>query len=255
MNRPHLFTRLLLIIASIACAFSLTAGPGLRVYAQQASAQELYGAAERHHEAGEYQEALAIIEGLLKSTPDYAPALLLKSRALVGLIIKIPPPLPAEMNSADARRERKLRQAKLMKDAADSLERFLQLKPDAEGAEGLRARLSALRFYAEPAVKPESEWPFFSSSEVTEKAHILRKPPPLFPEEARSLRLGGGTVKVLLILAADGTVKHILALKSPGRPFTESAIEAASKIKFEPAVKDGHTVSTAVIVEYHFQTF
>jgi TonB family protein len=254
MNRPRLLTKSILLVASIACAFSFAAHTGMRAYAQQSTRQELYDSAERRHEAGEYRQALAIIEELLKSDADYAPALLLKSRALVGLFMRAPALPPGEMTLPDARRERKIVKAKLLKESADSLERFLQLKPDAAGAEELRERLSALRFYSEPAVKPEAEWTFFSSGEVTEKAHILRRPQPFFPEEARSARLGG-TVKLLLVLAADGTVKHILALQSPGRPLTEAAVEAASRIRFEPAVKDGHPVSTAVSVEYNFNTY
>jgi TonB family protein len=64
-----------------------------------------------------------------------------------------------------------------------------------------------------------------------------------------------GTVKLLLVLSADGTVKHILVLQPSHQPLTESAIEAARKIRFEPAIKDGHPVSSVLMMEYGFNTY
>jgi TonB family protein len=256
MNRPRLFIKQFLLTALIFCALPLVASAAhsREAYAPQSNSQELYDKAKRHHGAGEYQKALDVIEDLLKADPGYAPALLLKSRALVGLFIKTPPLGPGQADLPEARREGRIRQAKLLKAAADSLEKFLQLKPDVEDADDLRERLESLRVYAEPAVVPDAERTFFSSAEVTEKARILRRPEPLYPEEARAVRLGG-TVKLLLVLAADGKVKHILPLQSPDSVLTDSAIEAARKIRFEPAIKDGHPVSTAVWVEYGFHTY
>ncbi|HEX8920210.1 MAG TPA: energy transducer TonB [Pyrinomonadaceae bacterium] len=254
MNRPRLFIKTLLLTALVACLFSVSFGAGNQAYAQQSETQALYDTAKRHYEAGAYRNALDTIEELLKSDSDYAPAFLLKSKALVGLFVKTPPPPFNEINSPDARRERKIRQATLLKEAADSLERFLQLKPDVEGAEGLRERLGSLRVYAEPATKAEEEWTVISPADATEKAHITRRPEPRYTEEARADRLSG-TVKLLIVLAADAMVKHILVLRSSHPLLSESAIEAARKIRFEPAIKDGRPVSTSASVEYNFLTY
>jgi protein TonB len=254
MNRPHLLIKPLLLAVLVVCVIPGFSGAGYKAATQQPNSQELYGTAKRYFEAGAYRKALDAIESVLTMNADYAPALRLKARALIGLFVETPPLQPDEMNSPDTRRERKMRQAKLLKEAAESLERFLQLKPETEGAEGLREQLDSLRVYAEPAIKPESEWTIFSPAEVTEKAHILRRPEPRYPEEARAARLSG-SVKLLLVFAADGTVKHLLVLQSSGRVLTEAAIEAARKIRFEPAIKDGHPVSTVSSVEYNFQTY
>jgi TonB family protein len=255
MNRPpHPLTKPFLLAVLAVCALSVFSGVGSKADAQQPNSQELYGTAKRYFEAGAYRKALDAIEDVLKMDADYAPALRLKARTLIGLFVETPPLQPDEMNSPEIRRERKMRQAKLLKEAAESLERFLQLKPETEGAEGLREQLDTLRVYAEPAIKPESEWTIFSQGEVTERAHILSKPPPRYPEEARAARLNG-SVKLLLVLAADGTVKHPFVLQSSGRVLTEAAFEAARKIRFEPAIKDGHPVSTVSSVEYNFQTY
>jgi TonB family protein len=254
MNKHHLFIKLFLLTALIVCAFPVSQVAGSKAYAQQSNAQELYDTAKRDYEAGEYRKALDVIEDLLKTDSGYAPAFSLKYKSLIGLFIKTPPLLPGEVDSPDARRERKIRQAKLLKEAADSLERFLQLKPDATGADELRDQLNSLRVYAEPATRPESEWTIFSQGEVTEKAHLLRKPPPRYPEEARAARVRG-TVKLLVVLAADGTTKHILILESPNHWLTEASAEAARKINFEPAIKDGHPVAVALWIEYGFETY
>lgn len=254
MNRPRLFIKPLLLTALFVCLFPVAFGAGHQSGARPSGSQALYDTAKSHYEAGAYRKALDTIEELLKADPDYTPAFLLKSRAFIGLSMNVPPLTPDEMKSPDIRRERRMRQAKLLKEAADSLERFLQLKPETERAAWLREQLEALRVYAEPATKPEAEWTVFSPSEVTEKAHIIRRAEPRFPEEARSARLSG-TVKLLLVLAADGTVKHILVLQPSHQSLTESAIEAARKITFEPAIKDGHPVSSVLMMEYGFNTY
>ena len=264
MNRPRLFvTKSLLLTLLIACASIFSFGARGKVYAQrgkvyeqqqQPSSQKLYETAKRQFESGSHGQALETLEGLLKGEPDYAPALLLKAKTLIGLFVDAPPLLPHEQKSPEALRERKLRQARLMKAAAESLERFLQLKPDVERAASLQRQLDSLRVYAEPASKPESEWTFLLPAEATEKARFIRRPEPRYPEEARSSRLRG-KAKLLMVLAADSTVKHILVLQSSHPLFTESALEAARGIVFEPAIKDGLPVSTAVAVEYTFHTY
>lgn len=257
MKRPRLFTKPFRLAALFVCAFSFSFGASGEVYAQQQqqpSSQKLYERAKQQYESNSYAQALETIEGLLKDEADYAPALLLKTKTLIGLFVEAPPPPPHAPNFAEAHRERRIRLAKLLNEAAESLERFLQLKPDVEQAESLHQQLSTLRVYAEPATKPESEWTIFSPTEVTEKAQILRRPEPLYPREARSSQ-ANGRVKLLLVLGADSTVKHILALRSSHPLFTEASVQAARRIVFEPAIKDGRPVSTAVSIEYNFQTY
>ncbi|HEX8845815.1 MAG TPA: energy transducer TonB [Pyrinomonadaceae bacterium] len=255
MQRPRRFIKLFLAVGLIVCAIGVSSGAGPRSGAQQSGQQDqLYKAAERHYAEGDYRKALDEIEELLKVAPQYASAFHLKYKALIGLFGKMPSPPPPGMISQEERLERKIKQARLLKEAGESLEMFLRLKPDSPYAELLRDQLDALRVFAEPAVKPESEWTLFSSAEVTEKARILHRPQPRFPEEARQGQVNG-SVKLLAVLAADGTVKHPLVIKSLGYGTTESAIEAARRIRFEPATKGGRPVSTSVQIEYHFNTY
>lgn len=258
MNRPHLSVMKPLLLAMLmvhaASGFSFGARSTAIAPEQQPQSEKLYETAKEQFDAGSYAQALETLDALLKTEADYAPALLLKTRTLIGMFVAAPPPMPYELKSPAAVRERKIRQAKLLNTAAESLERFLELKPDAERAAGLQEQLRILRVYAEPATKPEAEWTFFLSTEVTEKAHIIRRPEPHYPPEARG-SAAHGKVKLLLTLAADSTIKNILVLQSSHPLFTEASVQAARRILFEPAIKDGHPVSTAVSIEYNFQTY
>lgn len=229
-------------------------GASGQISGQQPETKELYSIAKRHYEGHAYRKALEAIEEILKIDSFHTSALLLKYKALVGLFAVQPPLRPAEVKSPEAIRERKIRGAQLLKEAADSLEKFLQLKPDARGAELLREQLNALRAHAEPAMKPESEWTIFSREEAAERAHLLERPHPQYTEEARNAQVRG-TVKLLGVLSADGTVKHLLVIQSLSHGLTETCLDAASKIQFTPAVKDGRPVSTVMQIEYNFNLY
>jgi protein TonB len=111
-----------------------------------------------------------------------------------------------------------------------------------------------MRVYAEPASRPEPEWTFFTQGDVTEKARIIRRAAPRYPEAARSLQISG-RVTLIVTLASDASVKNILVLQSPNYLLDEAAIEAARKILFAPAIKDGRPVSVAVSVFYDFNLY
>lgn len=91
----------------------------------------------------------------------------------------------------------------------------------------------------------------FSVRDVTRKAVLLSKPEPSFTTEARENEVVG-TVKLRMILGADGRVSNIAVVKGLPDGLTESAIDAARLIKFTPALKDGRSVSQWVMVEYNF---
>lgn len=253
MQRPRIFIKLFLIAAMFVCLAPILPDKSFEVDAQQSDTQKLSDSAELSLVRGDYQNALDETEALLTSVPDYAPALLLKYRALLGLFANEPPLPVSERDSADARSSRKLRQSTRLTNAAESLERFLQLKPDAEGAAGLREQLDSLRFHAEKALAFEAERTVFSGSEVTERARILTRPEPDIPGSASRARISG-TVKLLAVFDLDGTVKHILVIQPLSHGLTEASIEAARKIKFTPAVKDGRRVSMGIQIEYNFRS-
>ncbi|HEX8131079.1 MAG TPA: TonB family protein [Pyrinomonadaceae bacterium] len=94
----------------------------------------------------------------------------------------------------------------------------------------------------------------FRVHEVTRKAQITAKPEPLYTEEARRNQVTG-TVRLRLVLSASGQVTGITPLTKLPDGLTEKAIEAARKIGFTPAEKDGRKVSQYVTIEYNFNIY
>lgn len=94
----------------------------------------------------------------------------------------------------------------------------------------------------------------YTTKEVDQKVQILKKPPARYTEDARR-RMTHGYVIVRAILAADEKVKHIEIVSGLPNGLSEKAIEAASQIKFKPAIKDGKPVSTWGEMEYGFYIY
>ena len=94
----------------------------------------------------------------------------------------------------------------------------------------------------------------FAAREVTRKAQINSKPEPLYTEEARRNQVTG-TVRLRLVLGASGSISGIVPVSRLPDGLTEKAIEAARRISFTPAEKDGRKVSQYVTIEYNFNIY
>jgi TonB family protein len=107
-----------------------------------------------------------------------------------------------------------------------------------------------------PAPSPAAEDynKVFNTRDVTQKARITEKPNPSYTDGARKYRVKG-TVVIRAVLSKDGQVTNIRVIRRLPHGLSEKAIEAARGLKFEPAVKDGHQVSTYVQLEYNFYLY
>ncbi len=94
----------------------------------------------------------------------------------------------------------------------------------------------------------------FSVREVDQPARILSRPAPSYTEEARKNQVQG-TVTLRVVLAASGSVTNISVVRGLPDGLSERAIEAARRIKFTPAQKDGHAVSQSATVEMNFSVY
>jgi TonB family protein len=92
---------------------------------------------------------------------------------------------------------------------------------------------------------------FFSPKAVTRKAVIKSKPAPDYTDSARKFVVDG-MVKLRLVLSSHGQVTNIYVIKAMPHGLTERAIEAARRIKFDPATKNGQPVSQWITIEYNF---
>jgi Gram-negative bacterial TonB protein C-terminal/TPR repeat len=127
--------------------------------------------------------------------------------------------------------------------AVQSAEKYLEITPNASPEE--TAELETLRWYRDFYQGVSQPDEILSTKEVTTRIHIAQKPPPVFSGTRSS-----GTAVLRALFSADGTVKHILVTRKIDPVFDRACIEAATKIEFTPAMKDGHAVSVILLLEY-----
>ena len=140
-------------------------------------------------------------------------------------------------------------------EAAASAQKYLQLaNPSGNKLREWQLRADSLLAFAEIANAPPGTPAILGAREVTVKARVLSKPEPQYTEEARKKQITG-TVVLRAIFAANGRVIGIRVLKGRPEGLTEKAIQAARRIKFTPAIKDGKPVSQFVQIEYNFNLY
>lgn len=94
----------------------------------------------------------------------------------------------------------------------------------------------------------------FTGKEVTTKARLAMRPEPSYTEDARQNAIAG-TVVLKCVFSSNGSVTNIRIVSGLPYGLTQKAIEAAKRIKFLPAVKDGKFVSMWMQLEYNFNLY
>jgi protein TonB len=94
----------------------------------------------------------------------------------------------------------------------------------------------------------------FTVKDVTRRAVIVSRPEPIYTDEARKNQITG-TVTLRLVLNANGTVTNVVALSRLPDGLTEKAIEAARRIQFTPAERDGCKVSQYATINDNFSIY
>jgi TonB family protein len=187
---------------------------------------------------GARTEAITRADAITALKPDFAPAYLLKSQAVLSSVASISP-------GPDAKKEWQIRYS----NAADALEKYLQLETDPRATEVWKEQLETLKFHAGASGND-----VITGRETTTKARLISKPEPIYTQEARNQQISG-TIVLRCVFASDGTVKHILILQALPGGLTAQAIEAAKKIRFIPATRDGKPVSMWMQLEYNFNLY
>jgi TonB family protein len=83
---------------------------------------------------------------------------------------------------------------------------------------------------------------------------IKTKPQAEYTREAERHQVQG-TVVLRAVLHSTGKVRDVCVVKGLPHGLTKSAVDAAYRIKFEPAEKDGRPVSVTTLIEYQFSTY
>ncbi len=110
--------------------------------------------------------------------------------------------------------------------------------------------LSIIYFGQNPEIQADSA----INKNSTTNVKIIKKTFPSFTDLARANQTYG-TIRLSVLFLANGRVGLIVPLNFLTDGLTESAINAAKNIRFEPAVTDGKTISTLKQIEYSFATY
>lgn len=94
----------------------------------------------------------------------------------------------------------------------------------------------------------------YAGKEVDRKIRIGMKVEPSYTDSARLNQLTG-TVVLKAIFSRNGSVTNIRTMSGLPEGLTERAIDAARKIKFIPAIKNGKYVSMSIQLEYNFNLY
>ncbi|HEX8072740.1 MAG TPA: energy transducer TonB [Pyrinomonadaceae bacterium] len=133
--------------------------------------------------------------------------------------------------------------------ALETVTAYLQLNP--KDAAFWREQEESLQFYIAHGEGPSGQDGVHAPQDLTTRAVLLSKPNPKFPTQARN-RETQGEVVLRAVLAADGTVQHVLVLKPLPDGLMEASAEAARQVTFRPAEKNGQPVSQLIMLSYHF---
>jgi len=92
-------------------------------------------------------------------------------------------------------------------------------------------------------------------AEITPKivpAEIISKPTPAYTDDARRAKIEG-EVLLEVVLEASGHIRVLRVVRGLGHGLDESAIQAAEKISFKPAMRDGQPADSTAVLHIIFQ--
>jgi len=104
------------------------------------------------------------------------------------------------------------------------------------------------------ALGPNTAEALYIGKDVDRKARLITKPEPQYTAAARENAIEG-TVILKVVFSSTAHVTNIRVVQGQPYGLTERAIAAAKKIKFIPAMKDGHYVSMWMQLEYNFNLY
>lgn len=83
-------------------------------------------------------------------------------------------------------------------------------------------------------------------------AEITYKPRPVYTDEGRQLKIEG-EVLIDVVFAANGQIRIVRVVRGLGHGLDESAVKAAQKIQFKPAIKDGQPTDFEGVLHIVFE--
>jgi TonB family protein len=191
------------------------------------------------------EEAMSAVNTAILFNPRFGAAYLLRSDILISMLGR----------SANGRSPMK-GEVPILADAIETLKIGIRNAESDEDKKLLQDHLvSANWFYAYYAkTRPPDDAGASSPSTNVTPYKVTYQPKAIYSDSGRSKNIQG-SVRLAILLQADGTVGHILKLSGLGYGLDEEAIKAAKKIKFVPRMVDGKPVAVVIVREYTFTIF
>ena len=207
------------------------------------SAYFVLGTADRWE--GKPERAMETADKMIAAKPEFTPGYILKSDVLVDM-------LGQKVSRGSAVRD----EVEFLRQAVEVLEEGIRKNTSPRSRKGIEEKLETIRTFYEHYSKDRpgaTAGPTPPEPGVT-PVKILYKPQARYTDAARGAGVQG-TIRVAVLLGADGRIAHILKLKGLGYGLDEQVYQAARQIRFQPKMKDGKPVSTVVTIEYSFSIF
>lgn len=149
---------------------------------------------------------------------------------------------------ANQKRMQELREtlAQLEKKSPADEEQLRELRLELAERESQRTELAAASREVQQGVAA------MQGQQTDRKARVIYRVEPQYTQDARDKGIAGSVVLTLTIDTA-GLPQNIQVKRSLYPSLDRSAIDAAGKMRFEPAMKDGQPVPQTVTIEYMFQ--
>lgn len=194
---------------------------------------------------GELDAARVLVEKAIAADPKQAQGYLLKADVLLSELGK------RVLEGSAIRHE-----VSLLKEAEESLGAAILRTGSGSAKQSIiekRDGIKALHDHFDPGLNA-ARAPGDPPEPGTTPVRIIKKPQAVYSARAREAGVSG-TVRLAVLLKADGTVGTIIKLWGPGYGLDEQSIAAARQIKFSPKMKNGVPVSTVVTIEYGFSIY
>ncbi len=103
-----------------------------------------------------------------------------------------------------------------------------------------------------PYIAKEGEPDFDKFVQYEKGPEIIEAATPAYPDEAKKNKITG-KVFVKVLVDKEGTPKKAVVIKSESELFNQSAVDAAMKSKFSPALNNGEPIAVWIVLPYKFQ--
>jgi TonB family protein len=107
---------------------------------------------------------------------------------------------------------------------------------------------------AQKIVRKKRNFPATQKIQVADSSvKIISQPKAPYPTSNGGSICMSGVVRLKVTFLETGEIGEISVISRLPYGATENAIEAAKKIKFQPAIKDGKPITVSKIIEYRFK--